>query len=131
MCRGGGGAKVFDLFSKPGPRTHSHGQQTVQTVTSFFMGLGTTIVQTIPQRSHPQGERLLDRHGPAWQKTVLELELCRQGQLLPRGLEKPRISPKWRSAGADIPLGTEQIGNLDISSICLASAAGGLVLSQL
>lgn len=61
---------------------------------------------------------------PGWE-TVLELELCRQGQLLLSGPERLRISSNWNSAGASITLGTEQIGKLDISS------AGGLVLSHL
>lgn len=43
------------LFSKPGPGTYSHRQQIFQMDTSLFMGLGTTVVQTIPQRGHPQG----------------------------------------------------------------------------
>lgn len=126
MCGGDGGAKVFDLFSKPGPGTHSHRQQPVPMNTSFFMGLGTTVV---PNGS-PTG---LEASGSSWSclGNCLELELCQQGQLLLSGPEGLRISSNWKSAGASITLGTEQIGKLDISRICLASAAGGLVFCQL
>lgn len=66
---------------------------------------------------------------PGWE-TVLKLELCRQGQLLPSGPERLRISSNWKSAAANITLGTEQNGKLDIIIICLASAAGGSIMPE-
>lgn len=55
MCRGGGGAKVFDLFSKSGPGTHSHRQQTVQMDTYFFHGIGHNNGPDYPTKGNPQG----------------------------------------------------------------------------
>lgn len=95
------------------------------------MGLDTAMVQTIPQRGHPQGWTLLDCHGPAWLENLPGSWGCADtGQLLPRSPAGLRNSSNWMSAGTNITLGTDQLGELDITSSHLATAAGGLNASR-
>lgn len=93
----------------------------------LFCGIGHSNGPDHPTKASLPGLETseLSQPSPAG-KPALGLGLCRHRALLPRSPAGLRNFSNGTSAGTNITLGTDQLGELDITSSHLATAAGAL-----